>query len=103
MVREHIELTHQEEGCISFEVKQSLDPFIWEVQEVFDSMKSFKHHQSRTASSIWGVKTQIIIKYLMAINSYSFHNLPTLIRVFYPKYESCTNKQLILKTAKTED
>ena len=28
----HIELTHQEEGCISFEVKQSLDPFIWEVQ-----------------------------------------------------------------------
>ncbi|MEJ5037155.1 antibiotic biosynthesis monooxygenase [Acinetobacter johnsonii] len=48
----HIELTHQEEGCISFEVKQSLDPFIWEVQEVFDSMKSFKHHQSRTASSI---------------------------------------------------
>jgi len=34
----HIELTHQEEGCISFEVKQSLDPFIWEVQEVFDSL-----------------------------------------------------------------
>ena len=25
----HIELTHQEEGFISFEVKQSLDPFIW--------------------------------------------------------------------------
>ena len=35
LLPEHIELTHQEEGCISFEVKQSLDPFIWEVQEVF--------------------------------------------------------------------
>jgi putative acetyltransferase len=60
LLPEHIELTHQEEGCISFEVKQCLDPFIWEVLEVFDSMKSFKHHQSRTASSIWGVKTQNI-------------------------------------------
>ena len=33
----HIELTHQEDGCISFEVKQSINPFIWEVQEVFDA------------------------------------------------------------------
>ena len=40
LLPEHIELTHQEEGCISFEVKQSHDPFIWEVLEVFDSMKS---------------------------------------------------------------
>jgi len=31
-----------------------------EVCMVIDSMKSFKHHQSRTASSIWGVKTQNI-------------------------------------------
>ena len=60
LLPEHIELTHQEEGCISFEVKQSHDPFIWKVLEVFDSMKSFKHHQSRRASSIWGVKTQNI-------------------------------------------
>ena len=60
LLPKHIELTHQEDGCISFEVKQSHDPFIWEVLEVFDSMKSFKHHQSRTASSIWGVKTQNI-------------------------------------------
>ena len=28
LLPEHIELTHQEEGCISFEVKQSHDPFI---------------------------------------------------------------------------
>ena len=34
LLPEHIELTHQEEGCISFEVKQSHDPFIWEVLEV---------------------------------------------------------------------
>ena len=60
LLPEHIELTHQEEGCISFEVKQSHYTFIWEVLEVFDSMKSLKHHQSRTASSIWGVKTQNI-------------------------------------------
>ena len=60
LLPEHIELTHQEEGCISFEVKQSHDPFIWEVLEVFFFFKSFKHHQSRTASSIWGVKTQNI-------------------------------------------
>ena len=60
LLPQHIKLTHQEKGCISFAVKQSLDPFIWEVQEVFDSMKSFEHHQSRTASSVWGVKTQNI-------------------------------------------
>ena len=60
LLPEHIKLTLQEDGCISFEFNQSHDPFIWEVQEVFDSMKSFKHHQSRTASSVWGVKTQNI-------------------------------------------
>ncbi|WP_336622617.1 putative quinol monooxygenase [Acinetobacter guillouiae] len=57
---EHIKLTRQERGCVSFEVKQSQNPLIWDVHEVFESRQSFENHQRRISGSVWGIKTQHI-------------------------------------------
>lgn len=57
---EHIKLTRQEEGCVSFEVKQSQNPLIWDVHEVFENRQSFENHQRRISGSVWGIKTQNI-------------------------------------------
>lgn len=65
---EHIKLTLQEEGCISFNVIQTINPFIWEVDEVFDSLKTFENHQNRTMTSIWGVKTKKIKRLYEILN-----------------------------------
>ena len=57
---EHIKLTRQEEGCVSFEVKQTPNPLIWDVHEVFENRQSFEKHQRRISGSVWGIKTQHI-------------------------------------------
>ena len=65
---EHIKLTLQEEGCISFNVTQTINPLIWEVDEVFDSIKTFENHQNRTKISMWGVKTNKIKRLYEILN-----------------------------------
>ena len=54
---EHIRLTRSEPGCISFDVRQTDDPMIWEVEERFLDRKSFEHHQLRTRASEWWTAT----------------------------------------------
>ena len=55
---EHIRLTRAEPGCLSFEVRQSADPLVWEVAEVFSDRAAFDAHQARTAASAWGQATK---------------------------------------------
>ena len=55
---EHIRLTRAEPGCISFEVRQSGDPLVWEVAEVFSSRAAFQAHQARAAASACGQATK---------------------------------------------
>jgi len=55
---DHIRLTRTEAGCISFEVRQSADPLVWEVAEVFSDRAAFEAHQERTAASAWGRATK---------------------------------------------
>lgn len=61
-VGEHIRLTHQEPGCLSFDVTQSDDPMIWEVMESFRTRADFDAHQLRTRESEWFRKTQAIAR-----------------------------------------
>lgn len=56
----HTELTLAESGCISFEVKQSDDPWIWDVSECFKDARSFELHQARVKDSEWGRATASI-------------------------------------------
>ncbi|AIY00186.1 hypothetical protein ART_0587 [Arthrobacter sp. PAMC 25486] len=53
----HIELTRAEPGCLSFEVAQTDDPFVWDVSERFQDAVAFELHQARVAASEWGCAT----------------------------------------------
>lgn len=53
----HIERTHAEPGCISFEVTPTTDPLVWDVEEQFEDEAVFREHQARVAASEWGQAT----------------------------------------------
>lgn len=49
----HVELTRAEAGCRSFNVAQTSDPLIWQVDERFEDAAGFEAHQERVAGSEW--------------------------------------------------
>lgn len=54
---EHVRLTRAETGCASFEVFQSEDPLIWDVEECFLDKEAYEFHQKRTRASLWWAAT----------------------------------------------
>ena len=50
---EHLRLTREEPGCISFEVSETDDPLIWRVEELFADRAAFDFHQQRMRASEW--------------------------------------------------
>ena len=58
LLPEHIRLSREEPGCISFVVTRSAtDPLVYEVEEEFVSHEAFEIHQKRTKASVWGTET----------------------------------------------
>ncbi|WP_333899777.1 putative quinol monooxygenase [Agrobacterium pusense] len=57
---EHLRLTREEPGCISFEVSETDDPLIWRVEELFADRAAFDFHQQRTRASEWFMGTSVI-------------------------------------------
>ncbi|MEF9874204.1 MULTISPECIES: antibiotic biosynthesis monooxygenase [unclassified Glutamicibacter] len=57
LLPEHIRLTKAENGCISFSVTQTGDPWVWLVHEEFEDSAAFQAHQQRAAKSEWGQAT----------------------------------------------
>lgn len=57
---EHLRLTREEPGCISFEVSETDDPLIWRVEELFADRAAFDFHQRRTRASEWFMATSAI-------------------------------------------
>ncbi|KFF58390.1 antibiotic biosynthesis monooxygenase [Cryobacterium sp. MLB-32] len=53
----HVGLTRAETGCLSFNVTPTHDPLVWQVDEHFRDVVSFRAHQQRVASSEWGLET----------------------------------------------
>ena len=53
----HRELSRAEPGCLIFEVHQSDDPLVWQVEECFVDEEAFVAHQKRAAASEWGKVT----------------------------------------------
>lgn len=49
---EHIQLTRQEPGCLSFEVQEHAEGHFL-VEELFRDREAFEAHQSRTRASEW--------------------------------------------------
>lgn len=50
---EHIRLTRQEPGCLTFDVTPTEDPLVWRVDESFVDRAAFDAHQKRTRQSDW--------------------------------------------------
>jgi quinol monooxygenase YgiN len=59
---DHIRLTRDEPGCLSFEVTPSADPLIWQVEERFADRAAFDAHQARVVQSDWGAQTKGITR-----------------------------------------
>ena len=58
----HIALTRAEPGCLMFEVAQTSDPLVWQVEERFESRSAFQLHQKRATASAWGRLTAEITR-----------------------------------------
>ncbi|GAB3547750.1 antibiotic biosynthesis monooxygenase [Arthrobacter tumbae] len=58
----HVELTRAEQGCLSFEVKVTENPLVWQVDEQFQDAASFRLHQQRVSGSAWGRATADIAR-----------------------------------------
>lgn len=54
---EHIRLSRAEPGCLRFDVVQTADPMVWQVDESFADAAAFEAHQTRSRASLWHEKT----------------------------------------------
>lgn len=61
LLPEHIRLTHEEPGCMLFEVKPD-GPLNWRVMEAFVNKEAFEAHQLRTRASAWWQQTKGITR-----------------------------------------
>lgn len=58
LLPEHIAKSRAESGCLSFDVRQTLEPFVWQIEEIFVDAAALKAHQERAAASEWGRATR---------------------------------------------
>lgn len=61
-VADHVALTRAEPGCLSFEIAETDDPFVFEVMESFRDRAAFDSHQTRTRGSAWFAATRGILR-----------------------------------------
>ncbi|WP_255827653.1 putative quinol monooxygenase [Marinomonas rhizomae] len=60
----HIALTHQEAGCITFTVIRDLNnPQRFDVYEEFTDKTAFEKHQTRVKTSHWGEITKNVERF----------------------------------------
>ncbi|MGB0783947.1 MAG: putative quinol monooxygenase [Marinomonas sp.] len=60
----HIALTHQEAGCITFSVtRDSSNPQRFDVYEEFTDKVAFEKHQTRVKASHWGEVTKNVERF----------------------------------------
>ncbi|MGR3398903.1 MAG: GNAT family N-acetyltransferase [Paracoccus sp. (in: a-proteobacteria)] len=53
----HAALSRAEPGCLRFDIAQSDDPMIWDLDELFSDRIAFDAHQDRMRSSPWGKRS----------------------------------------------
>lgn len=58
----HQALTRAEPGCLSFDILDTDDPLIFDVQEAFRDRPAFDAHQARTRDSAWFAATRTILR-----------------------------------------
>lgn len=48
---DHIRPTRAEPGCLRFDVAETADPLVWQVDETFTDRAAFEAHRARTRTS----------------------------------------------------
>ena len=64
----HIALSRAEPGCLFFDIQQTEDPLIWQVEELYSDEAALKAHKARTAASIWAERTAALERDIHLIN-----------------------------------
>ncbi|WBU52329.1 putative quinol monooxygenase [Paracoccus sp. SCSIO 75233] len=59
---DHIAASRAEPGCLFFDIAQTDDPLIWQVEELYEDEAALKAHKARTAASIWAEKTAALTR-----------------------------------------
>ena len=59
---DHICLSRAEPGCLSFDVTQSDDPLVWQLDESYTDQAAFDAHQTRNRASLWWQMSQTLIR-----------------------------------------
>ncbi|MFC0200474.1 GNAT family N-acetyltransferase [Paracoccus rhizosphaerae] len=57
LLPDHAALSRAEPGCLRFDITQSEDPMIWDLEELFSDRRAFEAHQGRTRASPWGERS----------------------------------------------
>lgn len=50
---DHIRLSREEPGCLTFNVEATENPLVWRLDESFVDRAAFQAHQTRTRASAW--------------------------------------------------
>ena len=50
---EHVALSRAEPGCLYFAIDQTVDPMIWQIEELFADQAALDAHNARMATSTW--------------------------------------------------
>lgn len=59
---DHITLSREEPGCLTFTVTQSANPLVWYVDETYVDQAAFEAHQARNRTSVWWQKSQGLVR-----------------------------------------
>lgn len=58
----HIAASRAEPGCLFFDITQTDDPLIWQVEELYTDEAALTAHKSRTMASPWPEKTAALTR-----------------------------------------
>ncbi len=59
---EHIRLSRAEPGCLSFDVSQTANPLVWQLDETYVDQTAFDAHQTRNRASVWWQMSQGLVR-----------------------------------------
>ena len=59
---DHVTLSRAEPGCLRFEVTQTADPLVWQLDETYVDPAAFDAHQARNRASVWWQMSQGLIR-----------------------------------------
>ncbi len=59
---EHIRLSREEPGCLTFSVTQTANPLVWQLDETYVDQAAFEAHQTRNRASVWWQVSQNLVR-----------------------------------------